>query len=133
MTSFRKTFCDVADTLRGLSGPSVFDIRPTQLTIRTRTYLGGRRGGQSAYMDTDFVLPSQYKVQQVKTNEISSSGGKYEMGDIKVGPITPRGVSKGFTIEELQPKPSSDGVDLIYILSGSDGHAGEYSRIELQS
>lgn len=122
---------DVADTLRALAGPSVFDIRTTSVTIRTRIYPGGRRSSQSAFIDSDFVLPQIYKVQQMKTHEISSSGGKYEIGDVKVGPITPRGDSLGFTEAQLQPKPSNDGVDIIYVLDGQ--HAGDYSRVELQS
>lgn len=131
MSSFRTVFCDVADTLRSLTGPDIFDIRTSQLTIRTRTYPDGRRSSQSAFIDSDLVLPQQYKVQQVKTSEIASSGGKYEIGDVKVGPITPRGDTLGFTELQLQPKPVDDGVEIQYILTGA--HAGMYSRVELQS
>ncbi len=131
--SFRTIMLDVADTLRALTGPAVFDIRTTQVTIRTRTYVGGRRNSQSAYTDSDLVLPAIYKIKQIKTSEISASGGKYEMGDIAVGAITPRGDTLGWTVEQLQPKPTSDGVDIIYVLTGEDGHAGEYTRVELRS
>lgn len=135
MSSFRKVFCDVADILRGLSGPAVFDIRTTELTIRTRTYIGGRRSSESAYTDSDLVLPKIYRFRPLKTEEISASGGKYEIGDILVGPITPKGDTLGFTTDQLQPKPSTDGVDIIYLCTSDtgEGHPGEYSRVEFRS
>lgn len=131
--SFRTIFCDVADTLRALTGPNTFDIRTTQVTIRTRVYANGRRGSQTAYTDTDLVIPAIYKVQQIKTKEVAESGGLFEMGDIKVGPITPRGDTLGWTEAQLQPKPATDGVDIIYVLTGNAGHAGEYSRVHFDS
>lgn len=123
---------DVAETLRALAGPSVFDIRTTGVTVRTRSYVGGRRSSQSAYTDSDLVLPQIYKVARVKANEISSSGGLYEIGDLKVGPITPRGDTLGWTEAQLAPQVTTDGIDIIYVLSGNSGHSGEYSRVELQ-
>lgn len=133
MSSFRLIFCDVADTLRALTGPAVFDVRPTNVTIRTRTYVGGRRSSQSAYTDSDLVLPDIYKVSPLKFNEVTASGGRYEVGDLKLGPVTPRGVTKGWTEDQLAPKTTSDGVEVIYVLSTSPdgaGHSGEYSRVQ---
>lgn len=133
MSTFRTVFCDVADILRSLTGPNTFDVRPTQLTIRTRTYIGGRRSSQGAHIDTDLVIPAIYKVRQIKTNEVAQSGGLFEMGDVVVGPITPKGDTLGWTEAQLQPKSTSDGVDYIYILTGNAGHAGEYSRVHFES
>lgn len=136
MSTFREIFCDVADILRELSGVSVFDIRTAKLTIRTRSYPGGRRSSESAYVDSDLELPQIYKIRPLKTEEIASSGGKYEIGDLIVGPVTPKGITRGFDQSQLQPKPSVDGVDIIYIVTDTttnSTHSGEYSRVEFRS
>lgn len=134
--SFRTIFCDVADILRGLTGPDIFDIRTAQLTIRTRTYIGGRRSSEGAFTDSDIVLPQIYKIRPLKTEEIASSGGKYEIGDLIVGPITPKGDNLGWDQSQLQPKPSVDGIDIIYVITDTTPnatHSGEYSRVEFRS
>jgi hypothetical protein len=134
--SFRTIFCDVADILRTLTGPTVFDIRTAKLTIRTRTYPGGHRSSESAFIDSDLALPQIYKIRPLKTEEIASSGGKYEIGDLIVGPITPKGDTLGFDQSQLQPKPTVDGVDIIYIITDTtpnSTHSGEYSRVEFRS
>lgn len=131
MSTFRTVFLDVADTLRALTGPEVFDIRTTKLTVISRNYVGGRRSSQAAYVDSELDLPQIYKIRPLKTNEIADSGGKYEQGDIIVGPITPKGDTLGWTEAELQPKPSQDGLDVIYRCTGA--HNGDYSRVELRS
>lgn len=130
--SFRTTMLDVADILRALTGPSTFDIRTTQITIRTRTYQGGHRSSQVAYSDSDLVLPQIYKVSKVKIAEVSASGGLYEISDLKVGPITPRGDTLGWTESQLAPIVTNDGQEIIYVLTGDAGHSGEYSRISFE-
>lgn len=129
--SFRTIMLDVADTLRALTGPDVFDIRTTKLDIITRTYPGGRRSSQAAYVDDVLDIEQIYRIRPLKTHEIAASGGKYEIGDVIVGPITPKGDTLGWTEEQLQPKPTNDGVEIIYRCSGS--HSGDYARVELRS
>lgn len=130
--SLRTSLLGVLDTLRGITGPSGLDLRTSQLTIRTRTYTGGRRTSTAVTTDSDVALPQIYKVRQVTTGEIANSGGRYEDGDIMVGPITPsNGAGVGYTEAQLAPKPSGDGVDVLYLLSGA--HAGTYDRVELRS
>ena len=70
------------------------------------------------YIDNRLELPAVYKARQVTTREIASSGGCYEAGDVKVGPITP-----AYT--------AADGIEIIYELVGA--HAGEYSLLGLVS
>jgi len=130
--SFRTDFLSVVDSIRAIAGPSGFDIRTSQLTIRTRIYTNGRRNSTDTYVDTDLVLAQFYKVRQMTTREIAGSGGAYELGDIVVGPITPSdGAGVGYTEAQLDPRTAVDGTEFIYVLTGA--HAGKYNLKELRS
>lgn len=139
--SLRTRMLPVFDRLRALTGPSRFDIRLTSLTIVTRTWTSGTVGvapddpNTLAYTDSRLELPPVYRARQVTTREIASSGGRYEAGDVKVGPITPPYVAADGTpggVSEAQLKPDGgDSVEIIYALAGA--HAGEYSLLALVS
>jgi hypothetical protein len=88
------------------------------------------------FVATSLVLPVIYRVRQVTTREVTSSGGRYEMGDVRVGPITPEfirddGSTGGFTERQLKPEATDDATEIIYVLSGA--HAGEYALVALES
>lgn len=126
--TLRTDLLPVVDELRGLAGPSGFDVRTSKLTIRKRTWAGGRRGlGPAA--DSDIELAQIYKMRELSSKEVAGSGGLFEMGDIKVGPITPTDVSGGgYTEAQLAPDGST-GTEVIYVVTGD--LAGEYTRIKL--
>jgi hypothetical protein len=139
--SLRTRMLPVFDRLRALTGPSRFDIRPTSVAIITRTWTSGTVGVAPddptavPYTDSRLELPAVYKARQVTTREIASSGGRYETGDVKVGPITPAyttasGASGGVSEAQLKPD-GDDAVEIIYELAGA--HAGEYSLLALVS
>ena len=139
--SLRTRMLPVFDRLRALTGPSRFDIRPTSLTIITRRWTSGTVGAdpndprEVPYSDSRLELPAVYRVRQLTTKEIASSGGRYETSDVRVGPITPAyATTDGATggVSEAQLKPNGDeGMEIIYELVGS--HAGEYSLMGLVS
>ncbi|HEY1697981.1 MAG TPA: hypothetical protein VGG39_37735 [Polyangiaceae bacterium] len=138
--SLRTRMLPVFDRLRGLTGPSRFDIRPTSLGVVTRRWTSGAvgvepdDGTQPAYADTRLDLPAVYKVRQVSTREIASSGGRYETGDVKVGPITPSytnadGSLGGVSEAQLKPAVADAATEILYELVGA--HAGDYSLLGL--
>jgi hypothetical protein len=131
----------VFDRLRAKTGPSGFDIRPTSLAIVTRRWTSGVVGVTpddatlAAYVDTRRQLPAVYKVRQLTTREIASSGGRYEAGDVRLGPITPaytnvNGSQGGVSESQLKPD-GDDATEILYELGGA--HAGEYALIALVS
>lgn len=127
----RKPLLRVVEKGRRIYG-SVLDMGISQLTIRTRTYENGNRSPDSTVTDVDLVLPPHYPIRDVSTSEIASSGGKYHVGDIVVGPITPsNGSDTGYTEAQLAPAPSDQGIDVQYIVTGA--YAGTYRRVALQS
>ncbi len=140
--SLRTRVLPVFERLRALAGPARFDIRTTRLAVVTRTWTGGCRDADPPtpatprYVDVVLDLPPIYEMKQLATRDIASSGGLYEMGDVKVGPITPRftrtdGTIGGFTEADLKPTPTANGIEVLYVLIGA--HAGEYQLVELRS
>lgn len=127
--SLRTDLLPVVDELRALAGPSGFDVRPVRVTIRTRVWSGGR-AGLGTPTDTDLVLPQIYKVRELKSQEVAGSGGRYELGDVKVGPITPAYTGGGYSRAQLAPE-GANGTEVAYLLSGA--MAGEYNRISVET
>jgi hypothetical protein len=126
--TLRTDLLPVVDELRALAGPSGFDVRTSRLTVRTRTWAGGRRG-LGPVTNSDLVLAQSYKFRELTSKEVASSGGVFEMGDLRVGPITPTDVSGGgYTEAQLAPDGST-GTEIIYVVTGA--LAGEYARLEL--
>lgn len=128
--TLRTDLLPVVDTLRALTGPSVLDIRTAQLTIRTRVWSGGYIGEGTA-ADSDLVLPKQYKVENLTSKEVASSGGRFEDGAMRIGPITPDYVTGGYAPSDLKPTVTNDATEVIYILAGQV--AGEYSLAQLRT
>lgn len=129
--SFRTSILATVDAARSIAGPSQYDIRTNRVTIRTRTWDGDFVGAGN-YTDSDLDLAPHYPIRYVTTQEIFSSGGAYETGDILVDHITPSdGGSVGYTKEQLHPQPTSDNVEIIHILTGT--HAGEYRCLDVRT
>jgi hypothetical protein len=90
----------------------------------------------ASFVDTSLVLPTIYRVRQVTTREVASSGGRYEMGDMRVGPVTPAftrddGSTGGFTEAQLKPDPTDEATETIYQLTGA--HGGDYALVAVES
>jgi hypothetical protein len=137
--SLRTEILPVADELRALSGPQAFDIRTSQLTVRTRSWSGGRPG-LGTNTDVDLVIDQIYKIQHVSASEIASSGGRYEAEDIKVGPVTPAWFDAqgnqlgGHTPAQLKPN-GDDATEIVYVLTSTMYIAteGEYTLVQLHT
>jgi hypothetical protein len=126
--SFRDDMRAVADTLRALAGPGQFDIRVDKLTIIKRVWDGGRRGIGS-YTDSVWAdIPQIYGMKHVTVQEIENSGGRFEQGDIRVGPITPAyntgQVAGGWSDTILHPSSTDNGTEYVFNLYGE--HSGNY-------
>ena len=140
--TLRTRMLPVFDRLRALTGPTRFDIRPTSLSIITRRWASGTAGVEPddptapAYSDARLDLPAIYKVRQVTTRELASSGGRYEAGDVRVGPITPAFDSADGSTGRARRRSSSpyrrtSGREILYELVGA--HAGEYALLGLET
>lgn len=126
--TLRDRMSKVADKVRGLASKASIDERTTSVTVRTVTYVGGRRGAEGPRTTVDLLLAPRPKIVEVNGRDIAGSAGRYAVGDVKVGPITPTYTGGGYTQDQLAPALTSNGVDVLYVLAG--GVAGEYTRID---
>lgn len=126
----RLSLLKTVEAARKLSGPTFADIRQ-QLTIRTRVWSGGRLN-RGVPTDTDLVLPAHYPIRYLNAQEISSSAGQYEVGDILVDHITPSdGAGTGYTLAQLLPEVLTNDTEIIYVVSGT--HPGEYTDVDVRT
>lgn len=129
--ALRERLNRLAERVRGIPASAAFDERTTSVTIRTRTWAGGRKGHPGLTTDVDLTLSPRPKVREVSMREITASGGRYSAGDVRVGPITPQYAGGGYTKAQLAPTTEVSGVEVIYVLEG--GVTGEFARIDLSS
>lgn len=125
------------DVVHVISAPVATDLPSVQTLANALQSAFNAHILADAVADVDLVLPQQYRIRQLATNEIVQSGGRYEMGDVIMEHITPwDGISVGFTVAQLKPPAKSNSVQIIYIVTSDDvagGHTGEYELRELRS
>jgi len=119
------------------------DLAPMQVEVVTRRWSGGRRRVGTPG-ETVTKLPRWVVVREVTTREVASSGGRFEMGDLKVGPIRPYFTEEscdgsvrpgGFTARELDPRVQAEGTEVVYRItpthSMGTGDGGNYKLVHL--
>ena len=134
--SLRSSALKTANILRGLASKPAIDIYTTSVTVRTRTWAGGRIRADGGKVDEDVVLAPRPKVRELNQREITGSGGRYVAGDVRVGPLTPAhddNPGVGYTIAQLAPEATTNGVEILYVLEGESGITGTFTRIDLKT
>lgn len=96
--------------------------RTVQITIDVIVWSGGRLGVGTSTHTLD-PLPKQFPVQELNNREVSSSGGRFMSGDVKVTEITPPYTSHGgggFSADRLDPTIAAfeQGTEVFYLLDG---------------
>ena len=138
--SLRTNLLRLQDKLLALTDPQHFDVTPTKLTIIKRTWMGDEVGADGGYIDTIYCdVAQRYELHHVSEREIAGSGGRYEAGTLKMGPISPPYYSKtdptvqlgGYTSEQLKPRNASEGVEYIYRLTGQV--QGDFELVNLHT
>jgi hypothetical protein len=112
------------------SKPSL-DLCTTTVTVRKRRWIGGRVGAEGGFEDTDLAVSPTPFVRDLNQREITGSGGRYETGDVKVGPLIPVFPGGGYTPEQLAPLAEGNALEILYVLEG--GITGHYKRIDIET
>jgi hypothetical protein len=118
---------------------AILDLAPVQAAVVTRKWSRGqmKRGTPG---ETEVRLPEWITVKAMSVREIAQSGGRFEVGDLKLGPLRPKFGYGGFTLEELDPSVS-DGYDdesteYFYRVRQTHregaGYSGHYHLIEIR-
>jgi hypothetical protein len=123
---------DITRSVGGILGLRVFSVK-----VRRRVWTGARPG-LGTKTDTDVVLTNQLadgtlfpvRVRQVSRQEAIASGGAYTNRDLRVGPMTPVfaatafGAAGGFDDTSIDPAPTGQSVEMIWIVSTPNGTFG---------
>lgn len=117
--TLRDDLLPALDSIRGI--PDTLGLRVTTVTVRTRTWSGGRRG-LGTTTDADVLLTPKPRVRRVTFREAAQSVGRLSQDDVIVDYIQPSGGGDGVTSAQLAPEPISDGVEIIYVLAGTGAH-----------
>lgn len=125
------------DALRAIGG--ALAVRPFTVKVRRRVWSSVRPGMPGASkVDTDVTLTNlgadgvayPVRVRQVSRSEALSSGGLYTNRDLKVGPVSPVfaasafGLAGGFDDHAIDPTPTGQAVEMIWIVQASRGTFG---------
>ena len=87
-------------------------LRQQTVVVRTRVWDGGEVGLGTA-TDTDLTLSPTPKVTRLSLRVVAGSGGKYQMGDRRVGKI-----SATYTAEQLGGGSVAAGTELLWLIDG---------------
>lgn len=136
LASIREAALIAANTVRLRTAPGDFDYRTIKITIVKRVWSGGEAGAGTPVTTTVTDLPQAIRIVPVNERDIAGSGGRYEAGDVKCGPITPAysvgSLTGGYTPAQLDPAASlgATGIEIIHVLSGAI--VGEFRLVDLQ-
>lgn len=86
--------------------PSNIGVRSATLTVRTTQLIGdAMTGGSVVTQDKAITGPDggRYKVNELSTKDVVSSGGLFQSGSLRVGPITPPYPGGAWTKTDLLP------------------------------
>lgn len=124
MATFRDSFLPKLDKIRA-GVPSKFGIRMVELKVRTKDWTTKNVGsGSKTITDTIIGGPgaTRYKIAVVTTRDVIASGGLYQAGQYKVGPITPPYPGGPFTADQLiPPKLPGQNREIYYGVTDATG------------
>ena len=85
-------------------------------------------------MKSSVVIEPPPRIREMGAQEVFSSGGLYQRGDIRADSITPRydvdGETGGYEADELAPEVASNAEQVACVIEGP--LAGEYTRVTLR-
>ncbi len=119
------------------SSPCIAELYTTTVVVRTITW-SGERLGDGTPTNSELTLAKR-PVKELSSRIVSASGGRYQMGDVRVSDITPTytkpdASSGGYSKQQLAPGLFFTGADrrqkeVRYVLSGDMD--GLYTLVDL--
>jgi len=118
---------EMCRTIEGRLGMRVYTVK-----LRRR-FTSGERPGVGGYTDLPDVLIQNVgsdgftcpvHVKQLSRQDVLSSGGRYQAGDWRVGPMTPQfaeqlfNYAAGYTDATLDPAPTGSTVEVFWVING---------------
>jgi len=106
--------------------PNDYALRTVALTVRVKTWSGTKVGPPGIATTVDTVIAGTagnlYKIRAVTQKDIVASGGKYQAGQYRVGPITPPFAGGPITADDIiPPKIAGQGREVYYGVTDATG------------
>lgn len=102
-------------------------LRTNELRIEVRTWSGPPGGRTSVIASTTSVtITPPPRIRTLSTNDVASSGGRYEDGDLRADKITPKFTGGGYEPEDLRPVVDKNQ-EVVYVIEGPNG--GDYHLV----
>lgn len=120
--SFRDDILPDLDAIRGI--PGELGLRRHSVKVRVRTHSGARPGlvgSSSTDVDTPLLVGNgtqSPKVTEINVRDVVASGGLYEAGDYRIGPVTHEWSNGGTSLDTTNPATTSVGREVFYIIEG---------------
>lgn len=146
--SLRDDMLALADDIRSIASPTQLSgadgmgVRTNEVRSLVRTWVSGQiknpwpaTAGTHYIDDPSTLLTPRPKVQRISSSLVASSGGRYELTDLLVGPITPAydgPPAGGYTPEQLDPAipAGNKSKEKLWIITGPN--AGTYRLVDLR-
>lgn len=120
--TFRDDLLGPLDAIRGI--PGELGLRRYAVSVLVRTH-SGSRPGISGGTWTDVTTPLKVSggaqnpsVTQVTSKDVVASGGLYQVGDYRIGPLTPEWADGGTAYATLSPATTSTAREVFFVLTG---------------
>ncbi len=120
--SFRDDILPDVDSIRGI--PGELGLRRFAVSVLVRTH-SGARPGISGGTWTDVTTPLKVaggtqnpKVTQVTSKDVVASGGLYQVGDFRIGPLTTEWAGGGTPFATLSPATTSTAREVFFVITG---------------
>lgn len=123
----------VLQKTRGVINNLGLRTNATSVSVRTWTKDGNpaKPGSSGAtFTDSTVELTPPPRVRALRQEDIASSGGRFQSGDLRVDRLTPRHATGGHDPEDLRPSVGTHQ-EIIYTLSGPN--EGEYELVDLNT
>lgn len=111
-------------------------LRTNTVALVTRTWTkdgNPARPGSSGATATDSPPVELYptpRVRTLKSQDVASSGGRYQDGDLRADRLSPKHPTGGYDPEDLRPSVGTHE-EIIYTVTGPN--AGEYELVDLET
>lgn len=120
---------DVLQVTRPYLATLGFRTNTVSMVVRQWTGEPGATG--STFTDsTPLDLYPIPRVRALSQDDVESSGGLYQMGDLRVDRLSPKHASGGYDPEDLRPAVD-ENAQIIYLVTGPN--AGEFDLVDLET
>mgnify|MGYP001585149938 CR=1 FL=1 len=113
--SFASDLLPAIDEIRAIPGELGF--RGGTVTLIVRTWSGDRVGlGTATTTETPVLVGGGQspRITRIDVREAVASGGAYQQGDFRIGPVTPEFAGGGVAREVLQPDVNASPTEVLW-------------------